>query len=70
MLIHGEVVHKSEANHSSKSRHAYTFHMYDSAGTDYSKLNWYVETWPLFSVSVGDAGIDGCGVSDDVTCTV
>ncbi|CAG5123468.1 unnamed protein product [Candidula unifasciata] len=39
-LIHGEVVHKSEPNRSDKSRHAYTFHMFDSHGVDYSTLNW------------------------------
>ncbi|CAL1534646.1 unnamed protein product [Lymnaea stagnalis] len=39
-LIHGEVVHKSEPNRSTKSRHAYTFHMFDSQGVEYSKQNW------------------------------
>ncbi|BFZ05554.1 hypothetical protein BsWGS_08593 [Bradybaena similaris] len=43
-LIHGEVVHKSEPNRSAKSRHAYTFHMFDSHGVEYSKLNWLQPT--------------------------
>lgn len=40
VLIHPRVLHRSEANVSSKSRHAYTFHVYDAADTEYSKLNW------------------------------
>ena len=40
VLIHSRVLHKSEANVSSKSRHAYSFHMYDAVDTEYSKLNW------------------------------
>ncbi|XP_059140304.1 phytanoyl-CoA dioxygenase domain-containing protein 1-like [Physella acuta] len=43
-LIHGEVVHKSEANKSEKSRHAYTFHMFDNHGVEYSKQNWLQPT--------------------------
>jgi len=42
-LIHGEVVHKSEPNTSSRSRHAYTFHVYDGV-TDYSSKNWLQPT--------------------------
>ena len=30
VLIHGQVLHKSEANHSSNPRHAYTFHMIET----------------------------------------
>lgn len=43
-LIHGEVVHKSEPNKSSRSRHAYTFHMYDADGVEYSNKNWLQAT--------------------------
>jgi len=45
VLIHGEVVHKSERNESSKSRHIYTFHAIERAnGTVYSKDNWLQPT--------------------------
>jgi len=40
VLIHGEVVHKSEKNVSQHSRHIYTFHTFDQQGTNYSKENW------------------------------
>ncbi|XP_075041171.1 phytanoyl-CoA dioxygenase domain-containing protein 1 [Mixophyes fleayi] len=40
VLIHGEVVHKSELNVSSKSRHAYSFHIMESEGTTWSPENW------------------------------
>ena len=40
VLIHARVLHKSEANTSTKSRHAYSFHVYDAVDTEYSKLNW------------------------------
>uniref|UniRef100_A0A6I8NZA5 Phytanoyl-CoA dioxygenase domain-containing protein 1 n=1 Tax=Ornithorhynchus anatinus TaxID=9258 RepID=A0A6I8NZA5_ORNAN len=40
ILIHGEVVHKSELNSSSCSRHAYTFHLMDSKSTTWSQDNW------------------------------
>ena len=40
VLIHGRVLHKSEPNTSSLSRHAYSFHVYDAVGTKYSLLNW------------------------------
>ncbi|RUS75564.1 hypothetical protein EGW08_016689 [Elysia chlorotica] len=43
-LIHGEVVHKSEANTSERSRHAYTFHLFESKGVEYSKQNWLQPT--------------------------
>jgi hypothetical protein len=35
-----QVVHKSEANLSDKSRHAYTFHVVESDGVSYDKGNW------------------------------
>ena len=51
VLIHGNVVHRSEHNHSDKSRHAYTLHLVDFHDTTYSEENWYVITVPfaLFS---------------------
>ncbi|KAL1130876.1 hypothetical protein AAG570_012117, partial [Ranatra chinensis] len=39
VVIHGRVVHKSEHNKSSKSRHAYTFHVMD-VESKYSPENW------------------------------
>lgn len=43
VLIHGEVVHKSEHNYSDKSREIYSFHMYDGT-SDYAKENWLQPT--------------------------
>lgn len=40
VLIHGRVVHKSEHNTSQYSRHAYTFHVFDEAISQYSVQNW------------------------------
>lgn len=40
VLIHGFVVHSSEANKSSKSRHAYTFHVMETDNVHYSEKNW------------------------------
>nr|CAD7194641.1 unnamed protein product [Timema douglasi] len=40
ILIHGLVVHRSDPNKSSKSRHAYTFHVIDSKNVTYSPDNW------------------------------
>ena len=40
VLIHGDVVHASEHNHSERSRYIYTFHLIDDADTHYSKDNW------------------------------
>ena len=40
VLIHGEVVHKSEQNLSDRSRQAYTFHLMEAAGTVWSPDNW------------------------------
>ncbi|GAB5580198.1 phytanoyl-CoA dioxygenase domain-containing protein 1 isoform X1 [Prionailurus iriomotensis] len=39
ILIHGEVVHKSEQNLSDRSRHAYTFHLMEALGTVWSPEN-------------------------------
>ena len=40
VVIHGDVVHASEHNHSDKSRYIYTFHVIDDADTRYSPDNW------------------------------
>ena len=40
VLIHGEIVHKSEKNTSSNSRNIYTFHLFDQQNVVYSKENW------------------------------
>jgi len=40
VLIHGNVVHKSEVNKSEKSRHAYAFHIIEQKDTKYSEDNW------------------------------
>ena len=41
VLIHGNVIHRSERNKSDKSRHAYTFHIVDfGGGAAYSSENW------------------------------
>uniref|UniRef100_A0A8D8UXX0 Phytanoyl-CoA dioxygenase domain-containing protein 1 n=1 Tax=Cacopsylla melanoneura TaxID=428564 RepID=A0A8D8UXX0_9HEMI len=40
VLIHGQVVHRSEPNRSNDSRHAYTFHLYDQGVSKYSPENW------------------------------
>ncbi|XP_041331144.1 phytanoyl-CoA dioxygenase domain-containing protein 1 isoform X2 [Pyrgilauda ruficollis] len=44
ILIHGEVVHKSELNSSDSSRHAFTFHVMEAKGTTWSKENWLQPT--------------------------
>lgn len=40
VLIHGLVAHKSEANKSNKSRHAYTFHVMETEDAKWSEENW------------------------------
>ncbi|XP_077140654.1 phytanoyl-CoA dioxygenase domain-containing protein 1 isoform X1 [Ranitomeya variabilis] len=40
VLIHGEVVHKSDLNSSPNSRHAYSFHVMESQNTTWSAENW------------------------------
>ncbi|CAG2234340.1 Phytanoyl-CoA dioxygenase 1,Phytanoyl-CoA dioxygenase 2,Phytanoyl-CoA dioxygenase domain-containing protein 1 homolog,Phytanoyl-CoA dioxygenase,Phytanoyl-CoA dioxygenase domain-containing protein 1 [Mytilus edulis] len=56
VLIHGEVVHKSEKNTSDQSRNIYTFHVYDQKNTKYSEENWLqpseaVPFTPLYATS-------------------
>ncbi|PKY06654.1 phytanoyl-CoA dioxygenase [Aspergillus campestris IBT 28561] len=41
VLIHGNVLHKSDRNESERSRFAYTFHVIEGAeGWDYDERNW------------------------------
>ncbi|XP_008577665.1 PREDICTED: phytanoyl-CoA dioxygenase domain-containing protein 1 [Galeopterus variegatus] len=47
VLIHGEVVHKSEQNLSDSSRHVYTFHLMEASGTVWSPDNWLQPTAEL-----------------------
>ncbi|XP_042537212.1 phytanoyl-CoA dioxygenase domain-containing protein 1 isoform X1 [Dipodomys spectabilis] len=47
VLIHGEVVHKSEQNLSACSRQAYTFHLMEATGTVWSPENWLQPTADL-----------------------
>ncbi|VDI05437.1 Hypothetical predicted protein [Mytilus galloprovincialis] len=56
VLIHGEVVHKSEKNTSDQSRNIYTFHVFDQKNTKYSEENWLqpseaVPFTPLYDTS-------------------
>ncbi|XP_064324937.1 phytanoyl-CoA dioxygenase domain-containing protein 1 isoform X2 [Phalacrocorax carbo] len=44
ILIHGEVVHKSELNSSESSRHVFTFHVMEAKDTSWSKENWLQPT--------------------------
>ena len=44
VLIHGEVVHKSEQNGSARSRNIFTFHFYDAGVSEWSKENWLQPT--------------------------
>ena len=44
VLIHGCVVHKSKENQSKRSRHIYTFHLYDDGVSEWSKDNWLQPT--------------------------
>lgn len=40
VLIHSQVVHRSENNRSQDSRHAYAFHVIETLNCEYSKDNW------------------------------
>uniref|UniRef100_A0A1B0CGX0 Putative peroxisomal phytanoyl-coa hydroxylase n=1 Tax=Lutzomyia longipalpis TaxID=7200 RepID=A0A1B0CGX0_LUTLO len=40
VLIHSQVVHRSDQNKSNKERHAYTFHVIETDGVTYSEENW------------------------------
>jgi len=50
VLIHGSLVHMSEANKSEHSRHAYTFHMVEKSA-QYSKDNWLQTGKPFLPIS-------------------
>ena len=41
VVIHGNVLHKSEANRSLKSRYIYTFHVIEGEA-EYDHKNWYI----------------------------
>jgi Phytanoyl-CoA dioxygenase (PhyH) len=41
VIIHGNVLHKSEANRSLKSRYIYTFHVIEGEA-EYDEKNWFV----------------------------
>lgn len=47
VVIHGNVVHMSEKNESTQSRHVYTFHMVDGK-KHWSEENWYLLKYPFF----------------------
>lgn len=47
VLIQGEVVHRSAANTSQQSRHAYTFHAIDTLETSYDERNWLRQYQPF-----------------------
>eukprot|EP00045_Choanoeca_perplexa_P000924 m.16916 g.16916 ORF g.16916 m.16916 type:complete len:310 (+) comp10626_c1_seq1:242-1171(+) len=47
VMIQGEVVHRSAANTSDKSRHAYTFHAIDTHETTYDSRNWLKQYQPF-----------------------
>ncbi|XP_026545742.1 nucleoporin NUP188 homolog isoform X4 [Notechis scutatus] len=47
ILIHGEVVHKSEGNYSEASREVYTFHLMEAKGAVWSAENWLQPTLEL-----------------------
>lgn len=40
VLIHGNLLHKSEKNLSQKGRIIYTFHCIEGQGTNYDERNW------------------------------
>jgi len=44
VLIHGQVMHRSARNCSTKPRHAYTFHIVETVGSKYRKTNWLQPT--------------------------
>lgn len=44
VVIHGEVVHKSAENKSSRSRNIFTFHFYDAGTSEWSQENWLQPT--------------------------
>lgn len=52
VLIHGDLIHQSFENQSSKSRHAYSWHVVDTDGCKWAPENWIrrkVEPEPLYA---------------------
>ena len=47
VLIHGDVVHKSEQNQSDRSRNIYTFHLFDTTSATWSPQNWLQPVEPF-----------------------
>ncbi|KAI6689265.1 hypothetical protein NL676_026093 [Syzygium grande] len=51
VIIHGDLIHQSFENQSSKSRHAYSLHVVETDGCKWAQSNWIrrkVEAEPLF----------------------
>lgn len=51
VVIHGDLIHQSLENQSSKSRHAYSLHVVDTEGCKWAQDNWIrrkVEPTPLY----------------------
>ena len=44
VLIHGEVMHKSQENTSARSRNIFTFHFYDAGTSEWCRENWLQPT--------------------------
>lgn len=42
VVIHGDLIHQSFENQSSKSRHAYSIHVVDTEGCKWTQENWSV----------------------------
>uniref|UniRef100_A0A0C9QKY0 TSA: Wollemia nobilis Ref_Wollemi_Transcript_29522_1393 transcribed RNA sequence n=1 Tax=Wollemia nobilis TaxID=56998 RepID=A0A0C9QKY0_9CONI len=54
LVIHGDLVHQSFQNQSSKSRHAYSLHAVDTQGCTWSEDNWLqrkVAPSPIYTTS-------------------
>ncbi|KAI4379103.1 hypothetical protein MLD38_005440 [Melastoma candidum] len=52
VLIHGDLIHQSFENTSSKSRHAYSIHVVDTDGCKWAEWNWIqrkVDPEPLYA---------------------
>ncbi|XP_009598680.1 phytanoyl-CoA dioxygenase isoform X3 [Nicotiana tomentosiformis] len=52
VVIHGDLIHQSFENQSSKSRHAYSLHVVDTNGCKWAEDNWIrrnVDPEPLYS---------------------
>ena len=41
VLIHGEIIHRSGPNTTSRSRNIYTWHVMETENVKYSEDNWY-----------------------------